>query len=269
MCGVLWWFVWPLDAGATAPANEFDCLIEPFQTVEIRSPVVGLIEKIHVQRGAFIRRGELLVSLDSRVQKAAAEMARYKSTMEGPSQSAESRLSHAGSKLRRKTDLAEKHYASDQDREDAEAEQRIAAADLLASREGRELARHEYDYASAELAQRQIISPIDGVVVDQAMYPGELAGVGEGKPYILKLAQINPLRVKVILPVALYTKVKPGMRALVTPEKPLDGRYSAAVTHVDKLIDAASGTFQVRMELINAKGTLPGGLKCRAVLPGV
>jgi RND family efflux transporter MFP subunit len=258
---------WPLQSLAAGPEGEFDCLIEPFRTVEVRSPVVGVIDKIHVQRGGNVHRGQLLVSLDSRLQKAATEMARYKATMDGQAQAAESRVDHASSKLKRKSELAEKRYGSVQDQEDADAEHRLAKADLQAARETRELATREYEYASAELAQRQIVSPIDGIVVDQSMFPGELAGVGDGKAYILKLAQVDPLRVKAILPMALYSKVKYGMRAQVTPEKPIEGRYTATVTSIDGMIDAASGTFQVRLDLGNAKGSLPGGLKCRLAMP--
>ena len=41
------------------------------------------------------------------------------------------------------------------------------------------------------------------------------------------------------------------------------GQYSAKVTVVDKLVDAASGTFGVRLELPNPGNQLPAGLKCR------
>lgn len=42
---------------APAAAAEFDCLIEPAQVVEVRSPVVGLLEQVHVRRGTGIRQG--------------------------------------------------------------------------------------------------------------------------------------------------------------------------------------------------------------------
>ncbi len=250
-----------------AQAADFDCLIEPSQTLDIRSPVNGLIERVHVERGSVVKRGAVLVTLESTVERAATELARFRSTTDGAIQSAESRAAHAARKLRRKSDLAEKSYTSAQDRDDAEAEQAIAQADALTARENKQMAKLEFAYTSAQLAQRTLRSPIDGVVTEQTMHAGELAEAGDNKPSILKLAQTNPLRVKLILPVAWYTKVKPGMQAEVTPEKPLDGRFTAAVTSIDKVIDAASGTFQVRMDLPNPDGRLPGGVKCKAKLP--
>lgn len=69
-----------------------------------------------------------------------------------------------------------------------------------------------------------------------------------------------------ILPLAYYTRVKPGMRADIVPEAPLEGRYNVAINLVDQVIDAASGTFQVRADLSNPSGNLPGGVKCKATL---
>jgi len=85
---------------------------------------------------------------------------------------------------------------------------------------------------------------------------------------ILKLAQINPLNVEIILPVAKYRSVRMDMVAKVVPEPP-GGTYSAKVKVIDKVIDAASGTFGVRLELANPNNALPGGLKCKVRLPSI
>ena len=53
------------------------------------------------------------------------------------------------------------------------------------------------------------------------------------------------------------------MRAAVAPEIGNDQVYLAAVTIVDRVIDAASGTFGVRLELPNPDQSIPGGLHCR------
>ncbi len=59
---------------------------------------------------------------------------------------------------------------------------------------------------------------------------------------IVKLAQIDPLRVEVIAPVALLGKVTLGATAEVLPEAPVGGVHAAKVTVVDRVVDAASGT---------------------------
>ena len=52
-----------------------------------------------------------------------------------------------------------------------------------------------------------------------------------------------------------------GMSAMVKPEKPIKGEFPAKVTVVDKVVDAASGTFGVRLELPNPDFKVTAGLQ--------
>lgn len=121
------------------------------------------------------------------------------------------------------------------------------------------LANLELRRASAEIERRMIKSPITGVVLERSLHPGEFAK----QDPILKLAQLDPLRVEVFVPVSLLGKITVGMEVQVLPEKPVGGTYKATVTVADKVVDAASGTFGVRLELPNKDYALPAGLKCR------
>ena len=57
------------------------------------------------------------------------------------------------------------------------------------------------------------------------------------------------------------------MKAEVRVELPVNRKYSAHVIIVDSVIDAASGTFGVRLELPNPDYRLPAGLLCQVVFP--
>ena len=109
------------------------------------------------------------------------------------------------------------------------------------------------------LERRIVRSPISGIVVERMKSPGEVVE----EEAILSVAQIDPLRVEVILPAALFGTIQPGTRATVVPEYPGDRVQTAEVTVVDRLIDAASGTFGVRLELPNPEHATPGGLHCQ------
>jgi len=122
----------------------------------------------------------------------------------------------------------------------------------------RRLADLELQRTTAEVALRTIKSPVNGVVVERFMHPGEFPK----QEKILKLAQIDPLRVEVYAPVAMLGKIAVGMTAHVKPESPLTGEYAAKVMVVDRVVDAASGTFGIRLELPNHDLKLPAGLKC-------
>ncbi len=79
---------------------------------------------------------------------------------------------------------------------------------------------------------------------------------------MLRLAQLDPLSVEVILPASMFGRIKTGQLARIRPEAPMNAAYQAEVKIVDRVIDASSGTFGVRLELPNPDYKLPGGLKC-------
>ena len=65
-----------LQCSIAMAAEDYDCLIEARDTVEVRSPVEGLIEQVLVRRGDMVRKGTVLVNLESGAERAAVEMAR-------------------------------------------------------------------------------------------------------------------------------------------------------------------------------------------------
>lgn len=256
----------PALCSAMQPVADrgYECLIEPNQKIELRSPVEALIADVLVQRGSFVKKGQVLVQLESGVEQAALASARYRSIMEGQIRSAEARVNNSRDKHRRRDELSRQNFISAQDRDDALAEMRVAESDLIEAKDNRELSALEARRLDELLKQRTLVSPFNGVVMERLQEPGELAFTGEGARPILKLAQINPLRVEVVLPVGLHGSIKVGTRAEVEVEPPLKGRYKASVKIVDKVVDSASGTFGVRLELPNPNGDIPAGVKCRA-----
>jgi RND family efflux transporter MFP subunit len=253
---------------SAATARGFECLLEAAQVVEIRTAVDGVIANVHVQRGDMIRKGQTLVELNAAPERLAVESARYRSAMEGQMASARNRLDYATKKLARATDLQQQNYVSAQARDEAEAERRLAESELLAATENRDLAKIEHRRAVEQLALRTITSPFNGVVVDRMLNPGDLAESGAGRKGVLKVAQIDPLKVDVVLPAALFGQVRPGMKAIVTTVG-APARYAAAVKLVDKIIDPASSTFVARLELPNPNHALPGGARCTAEIDGI
>jgi RND family efflux transporter MFP subunit len=249
-----------------AAASTLECLIEPAQVVELRSSSEGLIKRINVQRGDFVRRDQVLVELESDAERSAVEMAKFRASMEGRIMVSRNRMDYSNKKFGRSEQLHKQNYVAAQSRDEAEAEKRLAESELRDALENQELARLEYKRAMELLNRRILRSPFDGVVVDRMLNPGDLAESGTGRKPVLKLAQIDPLRVEVAVPVGAYGKLKPGMTASVVPEG-IGGRHSATVRIVDKVFDAASGTFGVRLELPNRQGALPGGVRCQIEFP--
>jgi multidrug efflux pump subunit AcrA (membrane-fusion protein) len=78
----------------------------------------------------------------------------------------------------------------------------------------------------------------------------------------MKLAQVDPLRVEVYVPLSLLGKLKTGMKADVRPEGKGQPTYQAMVVVVNRVVDSASGTFGVRLEMPNSNKAIAAGLAC-------
>jgi RND family efflux transporter MFP subunit len=252
-----------LGLAGPAVASEYDCLIEARQQVEIRSPVEAVVETVSIQRGEYIKKGQVIATLESGPERAALELARSRATMQGELKAAEARLDLAQKKMARAEELYKQNFVSVNARDEAQAEYQFSSEQLRQAKENQKLAELEVKRSEEVLALRTIRSPLSGVVVDVLQKPGEFATTNDVKQPIAKLAEIDPLHVEVILPVTLYGKIKNGQRAIVTPEQPVGGKLEASVRVVDRVIDAASGTFGVRLQLPNPGYRVPAGVKCR------
>jgi RND family efflux transporter MFP subunit len=252
------WFLVP----ACASAQALGCLIEPFRVSDVGSPVIGVIESTLVERGDRVAAGQVLVTLRSDVERQSVAVASSKAQAVGELKAAEASAELARQKLARAADLANQHFISGQALEQARAEAMVAENRLAQAREQRNVFAREHELAQAQLGLRTIRSPIGGVVVERYLSAGERV---EEKA-IYRIAVVNPLRVEVVLPAAIYPKVRMGMELSVTPDFPAAGPRLAKVTLVDRLIDGASNTFRVRLELPNADHALPAGLRCKADL---
>lgn len=246
----------------------FECLIEPWQVIEVRTSVEGIIAAINVSRGDSFRRGQPLVELQSQGERLAVELARQRSVLEGQISSARNRIDYSTKRLARLADLEKDNFASAQARDEAHAEKRLADSELQSALESRALAKLELQRSQEQLALRTVAAPFAGVVVDRMLNVGELAEAGSGRKPVLKVAQIDPMRADVALPAALFGKVKPGGKATVRATVG-GGSFNATVRSVDRVIDAASGTFVVRLEVPNPGDKVPGGSRCQASIDGV
>jgi RND family efflux transporter MFP subunit len=246
-----------------ARAADVDCVIEPWAAITVSSAIEGVVAEVLVDRGALVKRGQVVAKLDSTVEEAAVAVARARARSNGQVMSSAARLEFADKKLGRQQRLSEQNVVSASDKDESESSKRVAEAEVQEAKESKQIAEFELQHAEAVLDQRTIRSPVDGVVVQRILAAGEYTN----PPQIMKLAQIDPLRVEVFAPLGLFGRITPGMKGEVLPEAPVGGSYTAEVTVVDKVIDAASGTFGVRLELPNPTYALPAGLKCRVKFP--
>jgi RND family efflux transporter MFP subunit len=242
---------------------DLECLLEPKTSVTVSAPIEGVVESMLVKRGDRVTQGQVLATLEASVEKAALETARIRAKSVAAFRRNEARLGLAERTLDRSKALEQGGVLAMRDRDEAESEKAMAEAGLLEARETQKLARADVERARAVLELRTIRSPIDGIVVERLLSPGDLAD----PPQLVELVEIDPLHVEVFAPLSAWGRIDVGSEADVTLEDPVGGTYPATVAVVDHVVDAASGTFRVRLELPNPENALPAGLKCMARLP--
>ena len=242
-----------------AERNSFDCVIEPSMVVELSSRVDGIIETMLVERGDMIEADTVIAKLESGAEAVAVAHARARSEMEAEIRSLKASLAYDWRNQKRLNKLHKKQAISTDEIDRAKTETRVAQHKLQQAEENKRLAELELARAEETLKRHTIRSPIGGVVAERYLNPGESV---EDRP-VIKVAQIDPLRVEVIVPAQVFDRIIPGMTATIVPELPEYGEQTATVTIVDKVIDTASSTFGVRLELLNAEHQMPSGLRCR------
>ena len=241
---------------ALAIVVEYDGIIKPHVVVELGSPAEGIVAKVNVDRSSMIKKGQALVELESSVEHAAVAKASSMATFDGEIFLQQAQLAFAKRVHDRIKNL---NAITAHDKDQAATNVVLTGYRLEKAREDCTLAKLELTKAKAVLNLRTIKSPISGVVVDRYVSPGEYVN---SQP-LLCIAQIDPLRVEVIVPAQIFGKISPDMTATIIPELPIYAEQTGIITLVDKVIDAASSTFGVRLELPNADYKLPSGLRCR------
>jgi RND family efflux transporter MFP subunit len=244
---------------ATASAAVFDCIINPAVVIKLGSPVAGLIDRVFVEPGSLVRTGDRVATLRSEVERITVMLIEERARSTAEIEAQKSRLKLSESRLNRTEQLVRRKISSREALEMAQAESEVIRGELAIAEMRQRVNTLELQRAKEQLAQRTIYSPVDGVVVERHLFSGEFL---HQEAYVVTIAQIDPLVVEVFLPVRLYNDVLPGMTVLVRPKEPVNGVYEGRVTVADRVFDAASSTFGIRIHLDNPNLAIPAGHRC-------
>jgi RND family efflux transporter MFP subunit len=216
--------------------NESDsCLLTPSIDIEVASPVVGVIKNVNVKRGDRVKQNQILVQLHAEVEKATLKLNK-------------AQADYGKRTIKRNNDLYKRKLISEQERDEIIMNNQVYSYEMAQTKE--------------LVKQKTIRSPLTGVVVNTFLDKGEFVG----EEPIMQIVALDPLYVEVVLPASRFGSIKKGDVATVTLDAPLNSMHKAKVIIIDPVLDAASGTFGVRLELPNPDYALPAGLKCQVRL---
>lgn len=244
---------------ALAQESDLDCVIEASEIAEVSSSVRGIMSVVEVERGDWVRKGQVVARLEASVEQATVTLAKARAESVTSIRAGEARVALAEKQVQRIRNLREAQSISSQALDEAETDLIVSTIALEQAVEEKEIAALDLERAKRVLELRTIRSPVSGVVA--RVYTSASESV-EDRP-IMQIAQIDPLYVEAIAPVERFGSIEQGMASLVYPEQPIGGEFEATVSLVERIIDASSGTFGVRLVLPNPDGQLPAGLRCK------
>lgn len=222
----------------------------PYESVDLFPKVAGFIQEIRVDRGAKVRKGDLLVRLT------APEVVAQQGQAAAALGAAQAKLAADNASFERLANAAKTPGVVAEN--DVNIARQAAASDASLVRSASETAT-----AARQLgAYLEIRAPFDGVVTTRNLHPGALVGPATGQAGalpILQLVTVNRLRLVVAVPENNVQAAKPGgVLAFTVPTAP--GRtFQAPITRLAEAVDNRTRTMTVEADVPNPTGELTPG----------
>jgi len=239
-------------------AQTYDAFLEPNRIVDISSPFRGRISVIHVRDGDQVKAGQLLAELDTQVLKAQLASAGEAAQFHGRVDSAKAMVSLRKDRYTMLKELEKSGNARPQELTRGRTDLIIARAELLGAKEDQKLKKLESDIIRARIEENKLRSPVDGVVTKIYKEEAELIGGTEQQGFIT-VVQLDPLQAQFHLPPDIAEGLTVGMEIVVEVDA---SPIRAEVDFISPIINAQSGTVEVRLTIENKENILASGRRC-------
>ena len=251
-------------------------------TVQVGSQVSGQITSVLVDFNSKVKKGQVLAIIDptpyvSRVRQAQADLGAQKASLDQQQaalQQAEAQVAVDKATYDRTVTLAQRGYDSASSLESAEAtykrsEAGVGSAKAMVETQRARIvqSRAALEASQLDLDHTRIISPIDGVVVNRAVDPGQTVQASFQTPTLFQIAQdLSKLQVKILVDEADIGQVQEGQAVKFTVDAYPDQTFTGTVTQVRKQPETQSNvvSYEVIAEADNPKGQLLPGMTANA-----
>lgn len=273
----------PAKRGPISQVISAEAVVFPLEQATLAPKITSTIKKFYVQRGARVKKGQLLAELENadlsgialaskgdykqaeatyvttvtaglpqQVQKAELDAANARAAFEAQQKVYESRkeLFQQGALPRRELDAAEVAFLQARSQNE-QAQKQLADLQRVGKEQGlkvaegtKESAQGRMLSAEAQLSYSRIVSPIDGVVTDRPLYAGDLANANQP---ILTVMNTSRLIAKSHIPQSEAAALKVGNPAEVKLSG-LDELVEGRVSLLSPALDPGSTTIEVWVE---------------------
>jgi RND family efflux transporter MFP subunit len=243
-------------------AQSYDTFLEPNQTINISSPFRDRIALVHVEEGDRVKAGQLLAELDTRMLKARLASAEEAVAAHGRIDSARALATMQTNRQKMLLDLEKSGNARPQEMITAETDLTMAKSQLQNALDEQLLKKSEVKIIEAQIEEKKLRSPVDGVVVKIFKKQFELIGENDQQP-LLTVVQLDPLQALFHLPPGEAAQLKAGQAVSLTAG---ETKAAGVVHYVAPVINAQSGTVEVRVHVPNPDSKLVSGSRCNLIL---
>jgi macrolide-specific efflux system membrane fusion protein len=236
------WLLWPSGgSGAARPAtvkvtigNVEDAvsavgILQPLDYVDVGTQVSGQLQKILVEPGAKVEKGQLLAQIDpvvyqARVSANEAQLMNLRAQLSDK----EAQKVLSDQQLRRQRDLLASRATSQDAYDVAEATLKSAAAQIAMIQAQIKQTESTLNGDRASLSYTQIFAPMTGTVVSISAKQGQTLNANQSAPIILRIADLDTMTVWTQVSEADVNRLKIGMTAYFTtlgqPDRRREGK---------------------------------------------
>ncbi|NNF05394.1 MAG: efflux RND transporter periplasmic adaptor subunit [Candidatus Eisenbacteria bacterium] len=208
--------------------------LEPRRQINLVTKAAGQVTRLRFDEGDMVKKGQILLEMDRREEAIELEKA-------------EVNVATAKRELERTQELSGKGLAADREQEETQ--------------KALDLAKHERDLAKVRLENMTLRAPFEGRITERTVELGQTLTVGQS---ILTLADISPLEVKLFLPEKLVTSLRVGQTVEIRPDIEPDRILDGSVYQISPVVDAATSTVKVTLQVMNKLGGARMGSFVRA-----
>lgn len=237
--------------GPITATNPTSAQIDPILSVPITAKSSARVMAVHAEIGAAVKSGDLLAELEDR--DASAQLAQARANLA----QAEAQRVDAERQYNRLSELFKAGAVSKQQVEQVQTQLSLASAQVTA-------ASATVDLALANWERTRITAPADGVIAARMVDPGAM--VGAGSPVFL-LVDLSTVVVKTGVAERDVNAVKVGGSVPVVVPALGNREFTGTVEAVSPNMDRQTKSFQVRVTMPNADGTLKGGMFAQVKFP--
>lgn len=205
-------------------------------TVDVGSQISGQVTRVLVDFNDEVRAGQPMAILDpqtyqSRVAQGQADIAAGQAAV----QQAQATLANAQADYQRKKTLVDQGWYAPSTLDQATAAMKTARANVAAAQARVTQSRASLRSQQVDLGRTTIVAPIDGIVVDRKVEPGNTVAASLQAPVLFTIAQdLSKVEVKVSVDEADIGQVQEGQRVRFTVDAFPDDSFQGIVTQVRK-----------------------------------